>query len=221
MSAPALSRTTKISLIASVALLAVAALVFFLLANTRAAERTDASEGAQAIRESSHRLDVGPAGSPELVEFLDFECESCAAAYPFVEELRAEFEGELTFAIRYFPIPSHQNSTNAALAVEAAAQQGQLEAMYRMMYDTQPQWGEQTVSQAPLFRSFAEILELDLEKFDATVAAESTAARVKLDFDEGLALGVQGTPTFFLDGELVNVASTDEFRALVDEAVSR
>jgi protein-disulfide isomerase len=217
-----LSRSTTISLIATLALLLIAAAVTLVLVNQRDAERkATTAGGAQVLRENSHRLDTGSPDGPVLVEFLDFECESCAAAYPFVEELRETYAGELTYVIRYFPIPSHQNSMTAALAVEAAAQQGQLEGMYRMLFDTQLQWGEQSVSQAPLFRGYAEALGLDLVAFDAAVADPDTEERVRQDFDEGLELGVDSTPTFFLNDERVAVTSLDEFRSLVDEAVNR
>jgi protein-disulfide isomerase len=216
-----LSRSTKISLIATLALLLVAAVVTFILANQNDTERAATLDGdAQVLRENSHRLDTGPADGPVLVEFLDFECESCAAAYPFVEEMRDTYAGELTYVIRYFPIPSHQNSMTAALAAEAAAQQGQLEPMYQMMFETQLQWGEKNTSQATLFRGYAETLGLDLEAFDEVVADPATEERVRQDFDEGLELGVEGTPTFFLDGERVEVTSLDDFRTLIDEAVN-
>lgn len=66
-----------------------------------------------------------------LVEFLDFECESCGALFPIVEQLRSDYAGEITYVVRYFPLPGHVNSMNAAVAAEAAAQQGEFEAMYR------------------------------------------------------------------------------------------
>lgn len=91
-----------------------------------------------------------------FTEFLDFECEPCAAALPAIEQLRQEYAGRVTFNIRYFPIESHKNARNAAIAVEAAAQQGKLEAMYKKMFETQPSWGEQDDSKAAVFRGFAQ-----------------------------------------------------------------
>lgn len=82
-----------------------------------------------------------PDSDVNFVEFLDFECEGCKALYPVVEQLRAEYGDRVNFVIRYFPLKSHFNSERAALAVEAAAQQGQLEAMYKRMYDAQNEWG--------------------------------------------------------------------------------
>jgi hypothetical protein len=73
-------------------------------------------------------------------------------------------------AWRYFPIPSHTNAINSAVAVEAAAQQGKFEEMYKRMYDTQSEWGEQQDSKAALFRGFAQELGLDLTAYDKAVA---------------------------------------------------
>ncbi|MET1087668.1 MAG: thioredoxin domain-containing protein, partial [Arthrobacter sp.] len=84
---------------------------------------------AQVVREDSHRLTTPATEKAQLVEFLDFECEACRAAEPVVAELKAEFGDRITFVNRYFRLPSHKNSGQAALAVEAAAQQGKYEQM--------------------------------------------------------------------------------------------
>ena len=109
------------------------------------ADAAGAATGAGAgtgklVRDDSHRLGAAGTGKVTLVEFLDFECESCRAAYPVVEELRTTYAGKVDFVVRYFPIPSHANAVNSALAVEAAAQQGKFEDMYKRMYDTQETW---------------------------------------------------------------------------------
>ena len=178
------------------------------------------SSSSRLVRDNSHRLG-SPAldGKVTLVEFLDFECESCRAAYPVVEDLRKQYAGKVTFVLRYYPIPSHKTAMNAAIAVEAAAQQGKLEPMYKKMYETQSQWGEKQVSQAPAFRGFAQQLGLDLTAYDKAVKDPATKARVELDRGDGQYLGVQGTPTFFLNGKQLNPTSLDDFRASIDDAV--
>lgn len=172
-----------------------------------------------AIADDSHRLD-DPAGSTvTVVEFLDFECEVCGAVHPSMERLRAEFGDRVTFAVRYFPIPAHQNSMNAAVAVEAAAQQGEFEAMYQRMFETQAQWGEQQDSKAEVFRGFASDLGLDLAAYDAAVADPETRERVQADFDAGRALGVQGTPTIFVNDRPIEIRSEADIRAAIEGAL--
>ena len=90
------------------------------------ADAAGAATGAGAgtgklVRDDSHRLGAAGTGKVTLVEFLDFECEVCGAVYPSVEEIREEYAGEISYVLRYFPIPAHQNSMNAAIAAAAAA----------------------------------------------------------------------------------------------------
>ena len=192
----------------------VALLVVFILTSP---ERESAD--AQVVRENSHILNQASDEKAVLVEFLDFECEACRAFYPSVEQLREERADELTLVMRYFPIPGHTNSTTAAVAVEAAAAQGQLKPMYQRMYETQAEWGEAQESKAPVFRGFAEELGLDMDAFDAAVADPATTERVQSDFQEGQALGVDSTPTFFLDGERLEVQGPEQLVQAVEAAL--
>jgi len=173
---------------------------------------------AQLVREDSHRVTTPATEKAQLVEFLDFECESCRAAQPLVEDLKKEFGDRITFVNRYFPLPGHRNSGTAALAVEAAAQQGKYEQMYTKMFDTQPQWGEKQDSQAPQFRTYAQELGLDLAKYDAAVADEKTIDRIRKDVADGKALGVTGTPTFFLNGQQLTLSTEADFRQKLNDA---
>nr|WP_236558080.1 thioredoxin domain-containing protein [Citricoccus sp. K5] len=175
-------------------------------------------ETGQLVRENSRVLSQAPNEKAVLVEFLDFECEGCAAAYPVVEDLRAEYGDTVTFVHRYFPLPGHPNSMTAATAVEAAAQQGAYEAMYQKMFDTQEQWSHTAEDRSPVFRGYAEKLGLDMAAYDAAVADPATRARIEQDLADGAALGVQGTPTFFLDGKPLTLNTLEQFRAEVDAA---
>jgi protein-disulfide isomerase len=216
-----MSKQTKIALLVGL----VAVTLFggaFVYQNLATPEPADASERKNiTVRADSHRLDTAEDGKVTLVEFLDFECEACRAAYPFVEQLREQYDGKVTFVLRYFPIPSHTNANNAAYAVESAARQGKLEDMYKRMYDTQAEWGESQDSKAALFRTYAEELGLDMAQYDADVASPEVAARVQKDVDDGTRLGVSGTPSFYLNGEPLTPSTTDEFTQAIDEALAK
>ncbi|HYH77045.1 MAG TPA: thioredoxin domain-containing protein [Arthrobacter sp.] len=173
----------------------------------------------QLVRTDSHRLTTPAVEKAQLVEFLDFECEACRSVHPFMEELKQEFGDRITFVNRYFPLSSHPNSGQAALAVEAAAQQGKFEAMSARMFETQDQWHGKAESQAPLFRTFAAELGLDLSAFDAAVADDKTKERIRADITDGTALGVTGTPTFFLNGEKLTISTKQDFRQKLADAV--
>jgi protein-disulfide isomerase len=212
-----MKRTTKINL-ALIGTLAAAAAVVAVVLVRPAAPQADPAE-VTVVAENSHRLDTAPDGSVVFTEFLDFECEVCAAVHPVVEELRDTHAGEVTFVTRYFPLPGHKNSMNAAIAVEAAAEQGQFEAMYQRMFETQAEWGEQQESKADVFRGYAEAMGLDMAAYDHAVGDPSTEARVQQDFDAGMDLGVEATPTIFLGDEPVELSTPDELRAAVASAV--
>lgn len=185
-----------------------------------AGAQSKVSDPGQLVRENSHRLNNAPDSDVTLVEFLDFECEACRAAFPIVEQLRTEYGDRVNFVLRYFPIQSHFNAERAARAVEAAAQQGQLEPMYKKMYETQAQWGEQQVPADDIFRGFATDFGLDMAAFDAAYDNPATLERINLDVADGVELGVQGTPTFFLNGNQVQFRSYEEAAATLDQALS-
>ncbi|MEH3132940.1 MAG: thioredoxin domain-containing protein [Mycolicibacterium neoaurum] len=178
-----------------------------------------ATGGVEVVRPDSHRLDDPPDATVTFVEFLDFECEGCRAAYPIVERLRTEYGDRVEFVLRYFPLPGHVNAERAARAVEAAARQGRLEAMYRMMYETQPQWGERPTPADDVFRGFAEQLGLDMARFDSDYVDPETARRIRRDVEDGVALGVHGTPTFFIDGQQIPVYRTEDLREALERAL--
>lgn len=205
---------------AVLAAVVIAAVIAFVTARANSTAEAVPDDVGQVVRENSRVLSQAPNEQAVLVEFLDYECESCRAAYPFVEDLRAEYADTVTFVHRYFPLPGHRNSVNAAVAVEAAAQQGAYEAMYQRMYETQAEWGESAEDRSAVFRGFAEDLGLDMAAYDAAVADPATVERIKLDVADGTALGVSGTPTFFLDGEVLNPESLEHFRAAVEGAAT-
>lgn len=184
-----------------------------------AVAQAQGEEVGQLVRDDSRRLTTVPDSDVTLVEFLDFECEACRAAFPMVEQLRTEYGDRVNFVIRYFPIPSHFNAERAARAVESAAQQGKFEPMYKKMYETQSQWGEQRTAADSTFRGFASEVGLDMAAFDAAYNDPATLDRVNVDVADGKALGVQGTPTFFLDGNEVEFKTYQDLSAAVDQAL--
>lgn len=188
-------------------------------ANRSEAAPTADAGGVQVVRDSSHRLNDLPDPKVTLVEFLDFECEGCRAAYPLVEELRNQYGDRVEFVIRYFPLSGHFNGERAARAVEAAAQQGQLEAMYRKMYETQSAWGEQGVPADDVFRGFATDLDLDMAAFDAAYNDPATLERIRVDQQDGEKLGVMGTPTFFVNGQQIALRRAEDLRTAVEDAL--
>ncbi|WP_084259406.1 DsbA family protein [Microtetraspora malaysiensis] len=210
-------RNTTVTFAVVGAFLVIVAGVF---AVTKATSGGGEPQNVQLVRSDSHRLQSAPGDKVTLVEFLDFECEACGAAFPVIEQLRKQYSGKVTFVARYFPIASHFNAERAARAVEAAAKQGKFEAMYQQMYQVQKQWAEKKVPADELFRSFARGLGLDMAAWEKAYNDPTTLARVEQDVADGKALGVEGTPTFFLNGQKLQPTSTDDIKAAIDAALA-
>lgn len=104
--------------------------------------------------------------------------------------------------------------------MEAAAQQGKFEDMYKKMYETQQTWGEKRVPADEVFRSFAADMGLDMTAYDAAYSDPATAARVQLDVADGTALGVVGTPSFFVDGTRLQPRSYQDLTDALDKALA-
>jgi len=138
----------------------------------------------------------GPLDAPAtLVEYGDFQCPYCGKAYPIVKEVQARMGDRLRFVFRNFPITtSHQYAQHAAEAAEAAAAQGKFWEMHDALFENQPR-----LDDADLRRS-ADRVGLDLERFDADMAQHAYAERVREDFMGGVRSGVNGTPTFYVNG---------------------
>jgi protein-disulfide isomerase len=215
--APGMSTNLKVTL----GVLGAALAVLLLVVVVRLTESGPA-EGARVVRDDSHRLSSAADGRVTVVEFLDFECEACGAAYPGVERLRAEYGDRITYVVRYFPIASHPNAYTSAHAAEAAARQGAFERMYVKLFDNQSVWGHRQESQAAIFEGYAGELGLDLTRFRADVASDAVAERVRSDAADGAALGVTGTPTFFVNGEkYTGQPSYEALKATVDKALGQ
>ena len=155
-----------------------------------------------------------------LVEYLDFECESCGAYYPIIKELEKEFGAKFRVVTRYFPLPGHKNSMQAALAVEAAGRQGKYFEMHDILFESQKEWSEKSVADATLFVPYAKKLGLNLEQFDRDRKDEVVKARVERNKTEGNKLKINGTPSFFLNGaKIQNPRTKEDFTTLIQAEV--
>ena len=155
------------------------------------------SEHARLTLEVGERDHVqGPAAAPvTLVEYGDYECPYCGAAYPIIKQVQARMGERLRFVFRNFPIStSHPHAEQAAEAAEAAGVQRLFWEMHDLLYENQKRLRDEDL------RGYAERLGLDVESFAKELAEHVHAARVHEDFMSGVRSGVNGTPTFYIDG---------------------
>ena len=130
-----------------------------------------------------------------LVQYGDYECPYCGAAYPIIKEVQARMGERLRFVFRNFPIStSHPHAEQAAEAAEAADAQGRFWEMHDVLYENQRRLRDQDL------RAYAEQLELDMVRFDKELAEHVHAERVHEDFLSVVRSGVNGTPTFYING---------------------
>jgi protein-disulfide isomerase len=141
---------------------------------------------------------LGPAGAKvTVVEFSDFQCPFCSRAVPAVKELEQAFGKEVRVVWKHLPLGFHPNAMPAALAAEAAREQGKFWEMHDKLFANQ-----QALSDAT-YEKYATELKLDLARFTAARLAPETRKRVEADLAAATAAGVTGTPTFVVNGEVV------------------
>jgi protein-disulfide isomerase len=214
-----LSREVRILLLLGLPVLVVAVAMIVLYNNQQQSESSTVSvDDTLLIRSDSPML--GPTTAPvTIVEFLDPECESCRAAFPFVKQLLEEYDERVRLVVRYFPL--HNNSVLAATVTEAAGAQGMYWEMQEMLFTRQSEWGEQRTPQTDIFISYATELGLNIEQFTADLQNPDYLARIERDQADGEALGVTGTPTFFINGRRVEELSADAIIAMIEEELAR
>jgi protein-disulfide isomerase len=139
----------------------------------------------------------GPANAAlTLVEYGDYQCPYCGAAYPEVKKVQKELGSELRFVFRNFPLTNmHEHAMNAAETAEAASAQGKFWPMHDFLYEHQATLGDTSVA-----LGYAKKLGLDTQRFEREIAQHMYQKRIKDDFIGGVRSGVNGTPTFYVNG---------------------
>lgn len=181
------------------------------------------AESSEALSSEGSKNYYGKLDSPvTLTEFVDFQCEACYAYYPFVKELKEKYKDRVKFQIKYFPIASaHKLATQAALSAEAAARQNKFFEMHDKLFEEQKTW-EQTKDPTSLFEKYAKDIGLDIEKYKTDANSDEVAAVVKKDLADATALKASGTPTFVLNGKMIENPgpSLEALSKVLDDALA-
>lgn len=158
-------------------------------------KKSYASRLSSPAAERDHAL--GPADAPvTLVEYGDYECPFCGQAHPVVQAIINQCGDQLRFIYRHFPLATmHPHAERAAEAAEAAGAQGKFWPMHDMLFEYQQNLED------PALVAYADAIGLDLSRFTDELARRVFAPRVREDFLSGAYAGVNGTPTFFINGE--------------------
>jgi protein-disulfide isomerase len=170
------------------------------------------------VRPDSHEI-KSPGAKVTLVEFGDFECPACGASYPIVTQLLQDYKGKINFVFRNYPLDVHPNSHTAAEAAEAAGAQGKFFEMYNALYSNQKDWGE-TNKAMDYFTKYAQNIGLDVNKFKNDVNSKKYASIIEKDQEDGNQLGINATPTFFINGKMhAGGLPYADFKQLIDAAM--
>ena len=133
--------------------------------------------------------------SVTLVEYGDYECPHCGRAHSIVKDVQRRLEAKLRFVVRNFPLAEmHPHAQHAAEAAEAAAGQDRFWEMHDALFEHQRSLDD------PHLVQYAQTLGLDLQRFQQDLTSHAYAGRVREDFRSGVRSGVNGTPTFFING---------------------
>lgn len=157
---------------------------------------------------------LGNADAPvTIVEFTDYQCASCAAAQPVVERLLKEYEGRVRLFVRDFPLQQHADAFKAAEAAEAAREQGKYREYTSLLMRNQSALGVERL------KEYAGQLGLDRRRFDAALDSGKFADKVQRDLRDGQGLGIQATPTFFINGRAASEATYEALKAAIEAAL--
>jgi protein-disulfide isomerase len=149
-----------------------------------------------------------------IIEFTDYQCPSCGALHPIVEQLIGEYGEKVRLVIRDFPLDRHENAFKAAEAAEAAREQGKYWEYIDILFHNQTTLGVDKL------KEYATQLGLDRAKFDAALDAGKFVEKVKRDLNDGSRLGIDSTPTVFINGRKFTGEKThDNLKATIDSVL--
>lgn len=150
-----------------------------------------------------------------LVEFSDFQCPACKSFQPLIKDILANYKDKLYFGYRHFPLDQHKFAQKAALAAEAAGEQGKFWEMHDYLFDNQDSLSDEMILQG------AEKLGLDKAKFEESYNNKKYEEKVNKDLTDGKRFGVDATPTFFLNGKKLDLFSQSDLQKTIEEAVKQ
>lgn len=174
------------------------------------------------IREHSYRTGSDTA-KVKIVEFGDFQCPACARINPTIQTIKETYKDNPNVSIifRHFPLTDiHANAFISSEAAEAAGAQGKFWEMLNVLYTNQAQW-ERSTDPLPLFVNYAQQLGLDVQKFQADIQGHLFEDIINTDVSDGNTIGVNATPTFFINGEKqLEIPTVEEFNNKIQELLN-
>lgn len=155
-----------------------------------------------------------------LIEYSDFQCPACALYHNYINQLLNDYNGKILFVYRNFPLPQHKNAVLAAQIAYAAHLQGNFIEMQNSLFDNQKDWAE--IDALDTFLSYASKLKLDINKLKVDMNSDQTNKIIEEQKTSAVSLGINSTPTFFLNNKQIqNPRSYEEFKQLIEEELKK
>jgi protein-disulfide isomerase len=164
-----------------------------------------------------------PTAAVTVEEFADFQCPTCASMHPVMKEVQSTYGSKIRFVFRNYPLPMHDKSYDAAVAAEAAGLQGKFWQMQDQLFTNQQGWSTGTPGDTNLWVQYAQKIGLDTQKFLSDMNAMPAKERVNQDLARAKALGVNSTPSVFVNGQLVPFGEMNPagMRRIIDAELQR
>lgn len=159
----------------------------------------------------------GEAEAPVVMtEYSDYQCPACGYFHPIVKKLKEEFGEQLHINYKFFPLNSHQYAALSARAAQAARNQGKFLEMHNMLFEGQRRWSSSPNPQ-PIFMSYAREIGLDMAQFRSDLNSAEAQRTVMEEKREGQNMGVNATPTFIINGTMLETppSTFEEFRKVI------
>ncbi len=154
-----------------------------------------------------------------LIEYLDFQCPACAAYHPLINQIYEKYKDKMKFVVRHFPLTTiHSNAMKAAIAAEAAYNQGKFWEFSDMLFKNQNEWAN-VFNPNDIFIKYANALNLNIEQFKNDLQNQTGKEKINNDIKSGNAIGVNATPTFFLNNQQIQPRSYDEFINIIENII--
>lgn len=151
-----------------------------------------------------------------IIEYSDFQCPACQIYFYIMEKVIASSTVPIRLVYRHFPLSQHINAIPSALASEAAGQQGKFWEMYKLLFENQTDWAELN-DPSSSFIGYASQIGLNIEKFKTDMASSTLKNKITASADEGTKIGVNSTPTFFINGKVIdNPQGYEAFKTLIE-----
>jgi protein-disulfide isomerase len=222
-----------------VGVLVVAALGGWYYYTSKASSPASRSNTATNTAANKPKISTIPAGAPpgaqppnqsgsqsasvRIEEFADFQCSSCAQVNPIFNEIKSTYGAKIHFVFRHFPLPNHAKSYDAAVASEAAGMQNRFWDMQHQLLSNQQAWTN-SPSHKEIWKAYAEKIGLDVAKWETDMLGIGAKSRVDADLTRAKAIGVNSTPTLYINGALVpytEINDAQKLKGIIDAELAK